>query len=192
MRIIAGRLRGRRLQAPPGQDTRPTSDLARGALFDALGHDRPRLVGARFLDVFAGCGAVGLEAYSRGAREVLLIENARPALEAIRANLARLPVGNAVRVLARDASDPGRAERPFDIAFLDPPYRSGLAAAALLTPSSGGWLVAEARVVVELARTEDPPELADFVIERVRRYGAAKFVFLRYRPHTGPPEMPKV
>ncbi len=182
MRIIAGRLKGRRLRAPPGREVRPTSDRVRQALFGILEHGEPRLVGARFLDLFAGSGAVGLEAFSRGARRVLLMEREKPAIEAIRANLARLPTEGAVELRIADATQPGVADQPFEIAFLDPPYRSGLARAALEALARGGWLVPDARVVVELARTEDLEPPPGFALEQTRRYGAAKLVFLRFHP----------
>ncbi len=179
MRVTTGRLRGRRILVPPGREVRPTTDHARRAIFDILARDRPRLVGARFLDVFAGSGAVGLEAWSRGAARVVLMENGRTALAALRHNLRDLPREAAIELRVADATRPGPAPHPFDIVFLDPPYRSGLAVPALEALAAGGWLAPEARVVVELAKTEDLPELAGFAVEDIRRYGAAKFVFLR-------------
>ncbi|GBD42506.1 Ribosomal RNA small subunit methyltransferase D [bacterium HR39] len=187
MRITTGRLRGRRLHTVPGHDVRPTREHARRALFDILTHGRPRLVGARFLDVFAGSGAIGLEAWSRGARRVLLVENAPAAVAVIRRNLHEMPLDGGVELFVADATDLPRAPHPFDIAFLDPPYRSGLAVPALESLHRRGWLVPGARVVVELAKTEDLPEVEGYTVEDIRRYGAAKFVFLRYVGDAGQP-----
>ena len=140
MRIVAGRHRGRKLMAPPGLDTRPTSDRAREALFNILEHGEPPLEGCRFLDLFAGSGAVGLEAASRGAGRVLLVEKARAAQAAARANIAHLGEAERVTLRAGDATRLGRAAEPFDIVFLDPPYGSGLVATALAGLARGGWL----------------------------------------------------
>jgi 16S rRNA (guanine966-N2)-methyltransferase len=176
MRIIAGRFRGRQLLSPEGAAIRPTSDRAREALFDILEHGEPRLRGAAFLDLFCGSGAVGLEACSRGAAEVLLIESDADALRLAKANLARLGAPN-VRLMAGDAARLGAAPGRFDLVFLDPPYRSGLAPPALMGLRAG-WLAPGARIVVELAAKEtlDPP---GFSVEQERRYGAAKLIFLR-------------
>jgi 16S rRNA (guanine966-N2)-methyltransferase len=159
MRIIAGRLRGRRLLAPKGRTIRPTSDRARQALFDILEHGAPPLRGGSFLDLFCGTGAIGLEAHSRGAAEVLLIDNDRAALKLAEANIARLGAPPGVRLLARDATLLDPAPHPFDLAFLDPPYRSGLAPPALAGLARNGWLAEGARIVVELAARDDldPP-----------------------------------
>jgi 16S rRNA (guanine966-N2)-methyltransferase len=178
MRIIAGELRGRRLRPPKGQAIRPTSDRAREALFGILEHGAPTVRGARFLDLFAGTGAVGLEAHSRGAAAVLLVENEHAALQLAQANLAQLGSPASVRLLARDATRLGPAPHPFDLVFLDPPYRSGLAAVTLEGLLRHGWLGADARVVVELAATDDLELPEGYMLERERRYGRAKFLFL--------------
>jgi 16S rRNA (guanine966-N2)-methyltransferase len=179
MRIIAGKCKGRRLLAPRGTAIRPTSDRAREALFGILGHGEPPLAGATFLDLFCGTGAVGLEAYSRGAAEVVLIDNDREALTLAEANIARLRAQSEVRLLARDATLLGPAPRAFDLAFLDPPYRSGLAAAALAGLARNGWLAEGARIVVELAAKDEPVLPAGYTLDRERRYGSARFLFLR-------------
>jgi 16S rRNA (guanine966-N2)-methyltransferase len=179
VRIIAGDFKGRRLLYPAGQAIRPTSDRAREALFNILEHGAPALRGARFLDLFCGTGAVGLEAHSRGAHEVMLVDNDREALRLARANLERIGSPANVRLLARDATRLGPAPQPFDLVFLDPPYRSGLAGAALEGVLQGGWLGLEARVVLELAATEDLALPHGFTLQRERRYGSAKFLFLR-------------
>jgi 16S rRNA (guanine966-N2)-methyltransferase len=181
MRIIAGKLRGRRLLAPKGDAIRPTGERAREALFDILEHGEPPLRDASFLDLFCGTGAVGLEAHSRGAAEVALVDLERAALRLAEANLARLGAPPGVRLLARDAAVLGPAPHPFDIVFLDPPYRFGLAAAALESLIAHGWLGVDARVVVELAAKDDLALPGGYALERERRYGRTKFLFLRQR-----------
>ena len=179
MRIIAGEFKGRRLRSPTGQAIRPTSDRAREALFNILEHGAPPLRDTRFLDLFCGTGAVGLEAHSRGAHEVVLVDNDSEALRLARANIERIGAPASVRLLARDATRPGPAPHPFDLIFLDPPYRSGLADAALESLRRDGWLGVEARVMLELATTEDLELPHGYALERERRYGSAKFLFLR-------------
>ena len=179
VRIVAGRHRGRRLVAPPGLDTRPTSDRAREALLNMLEHGVPPLRGSRFLDLFAGTGAVGLEALSRGAALALLVERARPALEAIRANIAALGEGERARVLPADATRLEIAPHPFDIAFLDPPYRAGLTRPALDRLVAGGWLAPGARVACEVAADEPLEPPPGLTVEDERRHGAARLVLLR-------------
>lgn len=179
MRIIAGQFRGRRLSSPAGRDVRPTSDRAREALFGILEHGEPPLRGARFLDLFCGTGAVGLEALSRGAAEVLLIESEPEALKIAEANLERVGAPGNVRLVRQDATRLAPARAPFDLIFLDPPYLSGLAAPALRSLQRQGWLAPGARIVVELARSEDLDLPEGYAIEQERRYGAARFLFLR-------------
>jgi 16S rRNA (guanine966-N2)-methyltransferase len=177
MRVIAGQFRGRRLLSPPDEAIRPTSDRAREALFDILEHSEPTVRGASFLDLFCGTGAVGIEACSRGAAGVLLIESDPEALRLASANLARVGAPPHVRLMAGDATRLGAAPQRFDLVFLDPPYRSGLAPPTL-AGLRGGWLAPGARIVVELAAKE-PLELPDgFAAAQDRRYGAARFLFL--------------
>jgi len=184
MRIIAGKHRGRPLAAPHGDMVRPTSDRAREALFNILTHGAlaaggPEYAGARVLDAFAGTGAFGLEALSRGAAEAVFIENSRAALAALRQNIATLDETGRAQIITGDATAPPRALAPCALAFLDPPYREGLAAPALAALGVAGWLAPGALCVVELAATErfDPP--AGFTPLDERRYGAARLVFLR-------------
>ena len=178
MRIVAGHWRGRRLNGPRDQAIRPTSDRAREALFAILEHGEPTLRGARFLDLFAGTGAIGLEAASRGAAEVLLVESAADALAVIRRNLEALGRPPQARLMVTDARRLPPAPHSFEIAFLDPPYRSGLAVPAL-EGLRQGWLAPGARIVVELAAREDLTPPQGYEIEQERRYGAARFLFLR-------------
>lgn len=146
-----------------------------------LEHGDPPLPGCRFLDLFAGSGAVGLEAASRGAEAVLLVENDPAAVAAIRRNIEHLGEAGRVRLLLADASRLGPAREPFDIVFLDPPWRSGLARPCLEALAAGGWIAPGGRVVVELAREDvlEPP--AGLEPEDERRYGKTRFLFLRSR-----------
>jgi 16S rRNA (guanine966-N2)-methyltransferase len=162
---------------------RPTSERAREALFNILAHGRfgaaPVCEDARVLDVFAGTGAFGLEALSRGARFATFIEKDRQARDVLDANIKALGESTRARLLAADATMPPRADGPYDLLFVDPPYRSGLAAPALEALSRAGWIAADALVIVELAARSDfePPE--GFVPFDERRYGAGRLVFLR-------------
>jgi 16S rRNA (guanine966-N2)-methyltransferase len=186
LRIIAGRHRGRRIETPVGLATRPTSDRAREALFAILEHGEPPLHGARFLDLFSGSGAAALEAVSRGAASALCVDQASAAVAAIRRNITTLGEEERVAVTRADACRLGAASGRFDIAFLDPPYGSGLAVPTLAVLVEEGWLAPGARIVVETAQRETlecPPGL---VAEDERRYGAARFVFLRARGEIPP------
>lgn len=185
MRIIGGEFRGRALAAPPGLDTRPTSDRARQAVFNILDHASwaPPLQGARIIDLFAGSGALGLEALSRGADFALFVETDEEARGAIRENLEILDLFGKTRIHRRDATAlgdrPASAGPPFDVAFLDPPYRKGMNEKALAELLNGKWLTPDAVLVVETATDEGfkPPaalHLVDF-----RDYGAARVHFLR-------------
>jgi 16S rRNA (guanine966-N2)-methyltransferase len=182
MRIIAGRHRGRRLAPPPGLGVRPTSDRAREALFDILAHgrfgDRPVYEEASVLDAFAGTGAFGLEALSRGARHAFFLEKDPTARQTLAVNVATLGETTRATLLAADALHPPRASEPCTLAFLDPPYGQGLAAPALAALNEAGWLAPGALVVVEVAARESfaPPE--GFTLLDERRYGAARLVFV--------------
>jgi len=188
MRIIAGLYRGRALAAPEGRIVRPTSDRAREAIFNVIEHApwSPGLAGARAVDLFAGSGALGLEALSRGAALCLFVETDAGARGAIRANIDA--VGDAslagrTRIHRRDATDlgpmPAGDGPPFDLAFLDPPYGQGLDARALASLVGGGWLKAGALAMVERGADEAELVAEGFDILDQRRYGAAQVVFLR-------------
>jgi 16S rRNA (guanine966-N2)-methyltransferase len=184
MRIVGGSHRGRRLLAPPGAAVRPTSDRAREALFDILSHGDFAACGLPFadqpvLDAFAGTGGFGLEALSRGASEAVFIENDREALAALRRNVAALGETARARIVAADATRPPRAAAPCALAFLDPPYGSGLAAPALAALAVAGWLAPEALAVVEIGAREPFAPPAGFAPLDARVYGAARLVFLR-------------
>ena len=177
MRVVGGRLGGRRLRAVPGRDTRPTSDRVREALFGVLGE---RVEGAKVLDLFAGTGALGIEAVSRGASSAVLVEQAAPAVAVIRANLDALDLNDTVRVRRTRAETYLRTQRdgPFDLVLLDPPYGSGLAAPALTALADAGWVAPGALVVVESGPRdvfEAPP---GFTPVDQRRYGKAMLRFL--------------
>jgi 16S rRNA (guanine966-N2)-methyltransferase len=168
---------------PAGLAVRPTADRVREALFNILMHGDhlpEGLAGARVLDLFAGTGALGLEALSRGAGHVVFIEHDRAALRAIERNVQTLRAGTEVTVLARDATRPGgRVGPPATLAFLDPPYGQGLAAPALAALAAGGWLAPGALAVVEVGAREDVAAPAGFTVLDRRRYGATAIVFLR-------------
>jgi 16S rRNA (guanine966-N2)-methyltransferase len=190
MRIVGGKHRGRRLLAPPGENVRPTSDRAREALFDILSHGRLAadgipFAGAAVLDAFAGTGALGLEALSRGAAEVVFFERDREALAILRRNVASLGESDRAEILACDVTRPPRAGIRCAVAFLDPPYRSGLAAAALGAIAVAGWLTADALAVIEVGAHEEFLPPTGFVLLDGRVYGAARLVFLRREDTSG-------
>ncbi len=185
MRIIAGRHRGRRLLAPAGAGTRPTADRVRQALFDMLWHapwaGRAAVEGARALDAFAGTGALGLEALSRGASHASFLENDRAALSALRANIAACRETERCAVLAADATRPPRAPAPCTLVFLDPPYGGGLVEASLLALSDAGWIAPGAVICAEVQAAPGAAVVAPagFTPLAERAHGAARVVFLR-------------
>jgi 16S rRNA (guanine966-N2)-methyltransferase len=186
MRIVGGRHRGRPLSAPAGGEVRPTADRTREAVFNILLHGLggagAAIEGAAMLDVFAGTGAMGLEALSRGAERAVFIERDNAAIAALRDNAARLNEPQACLVLRLDASNlpppPQAAGAPLDYAFLDAPYGSDLSGPALAGLKDRGWITAGTIVTVEVAAKEvfAPPPGYDVLDER--RWGAAKVVFL--------------
>jgi 16S rRNA (guanine966-N2)-methyltransferase len=179
-RVIAGEAGGRRLVVPDGRDTRPTSDRAREGLFATVASIVGPLAGARVLDLYAGSGAVGLEALSRGAEHVLLVEHGARAARVIRQNIEAIGLPGAEviadrveRVLAR-----GPSERRYDVVFADPPYALADAEVArvLALLAERGWLAPGALVIVERATRSGPLSWPDgFVPDRARRYGEATF-----------------
>lgn len=154
MRIVGGRLRGRALAAPKSLAIRPTADRLRESLFNILihAHGDP-VTGARVLDLFAGTGALGLEALSRGAAFALFVDEGVEARALLRANVEALGLGGVTRVFRRDATKLGAAHpvEPFSLVFADPPYGKGLAENALASARDGGWLTPDALIVVEEA-----------------------------------------
>jgi 16S rRNA (guanine966-N2)-methyltransferase len=186
-RVIAGEAGGRRLAVPGGRDTRPTSDRAREGLFASISSITGSLAGARVLDLYAGSGAVGLEALSRGAGHVLLVESGARAGRVIRANIAALglpgaqvTVDRVERVLARGPGGPdgpGGGTR-YDVVFADPPYAlGGEEVSAMLTAlADRAWLAPGALVIVERATRSGPVRWPEgYVQDRARRYGEATF-----------------
>lgn len=182
IRIIGGRHRGRRLVTPPDRSVRPTSERTREALFNILDHGG-LVRHASFLDLFCGTGAVGLEAWSRGADDVWLIDQDTGLASTNVEALGRPP---GVHVLRRNAAHLGRPPKAFDLVFLDPPYRSGLAVPAI-SALDRGWLTDDALIVVELAAKEDLDPPPGFEREQDRRYGAARLIFLRKQRATAGP-----
>ena len=180
MRIVAGRWRGRVLTAPPTEATRPTADRVRQALFDMLLHapwaGRDCVEDADVLDVFAGTGALGLEALSRGARHATFIENAPAARKALHTNIQALGVEQACSVLSIDVTAVRTAPRAHGLVFLDPPYGQGLVPRALDRLRLMGWIAPGAIIVAETGRTEDSPH-PDPLAERV--HGAARLTIWR-------------
>src|SRR5947209_17475221 len=152
MRIVGGRLRGRAVSTPKSQLIRPTADRLRESLFNILIHAYgDPISGARVLDLFAGTGALGLEALSRGAALALFIDDRAEARALIRENIAALGLGGVTRIFRRDATRLGPAHpvEPFSVAFLDPPYGQALAEAALVSARAGDWLTPGALIVIE-------------------------------------------
>ena len=188
MRIVSGTYRGKTLVTPDGPATRPTSDRARQAVFNILEHAawssgvRER----RVIDLFAGSGALGLEALSRGAAFCLFVETDEAARGAIRENIGAMELFGQTRVHRRDATDlgvrPGSDGPAFDLAFLDPPYAKGLGETALAKLGDGGWLAAGADVVFERGASEPAFSVAGFTALDARDYGAARVHFLRFKP----------
>src|SRR6201994_4280482 len=158
MRVVAGRLKGRSLAAPSSRDIRPTADRLRESVFNILTHayDDP-IQDARVLDLFAGTGALGIEAISRGAKFALFVDNGAEARALMRDNVESLGLGGVTKVYRRDATNLGPAHpmEPFALVFLDPPYAKGLANQALASLRDGGWLTSDALVVVEEAKAAE-------------------------------------
>jgi 16S rRNA (guanine966-N2)-methyltransferase len=185
MRIVGGRLKGRALQGPKSDGIRPTSDRLRETLFNILAHSYGDPVqGARVIDLFAGTGAFGLEALSRGAEFCLLVDDGAQARALIRENVEALGLGGVTRIFRRDARKLGDAPPgpPYTLAFLDPPYDRGLAEPALASLARGGWLAPEALVIVEEAAAAVFEPAPGFELLERRDYSETEAIFLRYAP----------
>ncbi len=182
MRVVGGRLKGRNIASPASNAIRPTQDRLRESLFNILIHAYANPIdGARVLDLFAGTGALGIEAVSRGAKFVLFVDNGAEARALLRNNVEALGLGGVTKVYRRDATNLGPAHpmEPFSLVFLDPPYGKGLADKALTSLREGGWLAPDALVVVEEA-TAAAFAVPDGYDELERRaYDDTEFVFLR-------------
>ena len=187
MRIVGGRLRGRSLAGPRSDAIRPTSDRLRETIFNILVHayDDP-VEGARVLDLFAGTGAMGFEALSRGAAFALFVDDGAQARGLIRENVEALGLGGATRLFRRDATRMGAAgpNPPFSLVFCDPPYGNDLAPRALDSCAAGGWLAPGALVVVEEAQGVEVFPPAGFAELERRDYGETKVLFGRYSAPT--------
>jgi 16S rRNA (guanine966-N2)-methyltransferase len=185
MRIVGGKLRGRAIKAPEGKTTRPTSDRTRESIFNVLVHAdwRPTIEGARVIDAFAGSGALGFEAISRGAAFCLFVETDSAARGCIRDNVETFQLFGVTRIHRRSATDlgpkPAGLNAPFDLVFMDPPYGYSLVPPALEQMARGGWITAEALVVAETAADEPVPEAAGWTALDERIYGAARVSFLQ-------------
>jgi 16S rRNA (guanine966-N2)-methyltransferase len=182
MRVVGGRLRLRPITGPKGMGLRPTADRLREALFNILAHTYgDPVTGARVLDLFAGTGALGIEAISRGAAYALFVDEGVEARALLRDNIEALGLGGVTRIFRRDATKLGPAHplEPFSLVFLDPPYGKGLAENALVSARAGGWLKAEALIVVEEATDAAFSAPNGFEEQGRRKYDDTEIVFLR-------------
>ena len=186
MRIVAGDLKGLRLAVPSGGSVRPTTDRVRESLFNILAHesdwrrdDGPCPAGWKVLDVFAGTGALGLEALSRGATQVGFMENAPESLALLKQNQRKARADGRTSLFQRDATRPGRVSTAFDLVLMDPPYRSALAGLTLQALADAGWLADEAIAVVECDKRDQFAAPEGFVVEKQRTYGRTQLTFLR-------------
>ena len=190
MRIVAGRHRGRHIEAPEGLTVRPTADRTREAMFNILERGklpwpagRPEsgnpLTDAWVLDAFAGTGALGLEAVSRGAAHVTFMENQAAAAAACRDNIQALSEQSRCEIVRYDVLHPPRAPRPCDLVLMDPPYGQGLAAPAIEALRAAGWIVPGTLVIIELMAKEDFAVPSGFTTVDTRKYGKARLEFLR-------------
>ncbi len=182
MRVVGGRLRGRNLASPASREIRPTADRLRESVFNILIHAYgDPIAGARVLDLFAGTGALGIEAISRGASFALFVDNGAEARALLRNNVEALGLGGVTKVFRRDATDLGPAHpvEPFSLVFLDPPYGKGSAEKALTSLRDGGWLSKGALLVVEEAKAAAFTAPEGFAELERRAYDDTEFVFLR-------------
>jgi len=182
MRVVGGKLRSRPIAGPKSDAVRPTSDRLREALFNILTHSYgDPVTGARVLDLFAGTGALGIEAISRGADYALFVDEGVEARALLRDNVESLGLGGVTRIFRRDASRLGPAHPldPFSLVFLDPPYGKGLAEKSLISARDGGWLMPEALLVVEEAADAGFNTPEGFIELERRRYDDTEFTFIR-------------
>ena len=183
MRIVGGKFRGREIKGPDSLATRPTSDRVRESIFNILAHGFAdfTLEDARVLDLFAGTGALGLEAISRGAKFCCFIEEDQPARGVIRTNADSCGVIGQCKIWRRDATDLGPAapQTPFTLAFVDPPYAKGLGEKALASLVAGGWLVPGAIVVLEENEKTIVPDVNGLSLVDTRIYGETSVRFYR-------------
>ncbi len=190
MRIIAGAWRGRKLVAPKGDATRPTADRMRETLFSMLTSRLGSFDGLQVADLFAGSGALGLEALSRGAATCLFVEQDRAAVEAIRANITALGARDSARLETGSATQLRAATAPFDLILVDPPYHSGAGEVALDRLLRLGWIGAQTWISLETAFNEDPA-IKGLEVETERRVGKSKLSLLRLAPTSTDPVPPE-
>ncbi|WP_374626134.1 16S rRNA (guanine(966)-N(2))-methyltransferase RsmD [Devosia sp.] len=182
MRIISGRFRGKALLPPSDASIRPTADRTREAVFNILASRiGVHLDGVRVLDLFAGTGALGLEALSRGAAGIVFVDTGAEARGLIRDHIEAFGAGGVAKLLRRDATDLGPAGTlgPFDLVFLDPPYGKGLGERALASLAAGNWLAPGATIVLEEGADIELDLPAGFQLDDRREYGAAAVHFIR-------------
>jgi 16S rRNA (guanine966-N2)-methyltransferase len=185
MRIVGGKFKGRAIRTPEGSNTRPTSDRARESIFNVLAHAEwaPAMEGARVIDAFAGSGALGFEAMSRGAGFCLFVETESSARGCIRDNVETFQLFGSTRIHRRSAVDlgpkPAGLGAPFDLVFLDPPYAYNLVPPALDQLIRGAWITREALAVAETSADEDAPVAPGWEKLDERVYGAARVSFLK-------------
>ena len=178
MRIISGEWRGRPLAAPQGSDTRPTSDRAREGLFSMLASRVGSFQGLRVADIFAGTGALGLEALSRGAQHCLFVENDRNAIAVLQTNIGRFSAEDRAEIRSQSIEHTPPPPIPFDIIVADPPYKTGLAAMAANRVCNPLWVAPGGLVSLE-SDGEMPPVPEGFAVEAERRFGKAHILLLR-------------
>lgn len=184
MRIVSGSLRGRNIATPGGRGTRPTSDQTRESIFNILAHAEwaPDMDGAIVADIFAGSGALGLEAISRGAKFCLFVETEPKARGAIRDNIDKMNLFGVTRLHRRDATKlkvaPGNLRGPFTHIFMDPPYNKGLWKPVLARLQSQGLVAENGIIILEVAAEEEDVELAGYTIHVDRTWGAARVIFM--------------
>jgi 16S rRNA (guanine966-N2)-methyltransferase len=185
MRIVGGRLKGRGLKGPLAEGLRPTSDRLRESIFNVLAHAYDKCVeSARVIDLFAGTGALALEALSRGARFALMVDDSAQARALIRENVEQLGLGGATRLLRRDATKLGDMPtgESYTLAFLDPPYNKGLGERALLALKAGNWLAADALILLEESADATITLPEGFELIEQRAYGVTQILFIRLSP----------
>jgi 16S rRNA (guanine966-N2)-methyltransferase len=186
MRIVAGRHKGRNIQAPSGTDIRPTTDRVRESVFNILEHrgwgdgGLSILSDARVLDAFCGTGACGLEALSRGARHVTFLDNSKTAIDLCRRNIAALKEQDRTEVLRSDCLKPVRPPQPYDLVFMDPPYDQNLAAGTLRSFANAGWIAANGICIVETGLDEKIESPDEFEMLEDRKYGRSRVRIFRH------------
>lgn len=190
LRIIAGQWRGRKLQAPEGDSTRPTSDRTRETLFSMLHSRLGGFEGLAVADLFAGSGALGIEALSRGAASAILVEQEPAAIRAIRANIANLRAQAQCDVRACSVLSLGIAKAPLDVVFLDPPYGTGAGAVAIEKLTRLGWIGEATWISLETAANE-PPQVRNCTLDADRKVGKALISLFRLTPTVAKPAKPK-